>query len=161
MWLSVAQSGPQPNEPARPDRWFSYTNDVNDQVPLSIHVVRLERSHPDFEFCTTLGKGTALGMAVVSEQLKLLPADCGQTLSGINGDFYEKSEKYLGRPRDVQVHFGEVISSPAGHSCFWMDTNGSPNMTNVFSRFRVIWPNGKTTPMGLNQLREDDKAVLY
>src|SRR5438270_6244702 len=42
-----------------------------------------------------------------------------------------------------------------------MDAQGQPHMTNVFSRFRVIWPNGKTTPIGLNQLREDDAAVLY
>ena len=156
-----ARASQQTNELAKPERWFSYTNDVNDQIPLSIHIVRVERSHPDFEFGTTLGKGTTLGMAVVSEQIKSLPSECGQPLAGINGDFYEKSEKYLGRPRDVQVHFGEVISSPAGHSCFWMDADGSPHMTNVFSRFRVIWPNGKTTPIGLNQLREDDAAVLY
>jgi hypothetical protein len=42
-----------------------------------------------------------------------------------------------------------------------MDADGAPNMTNVFSRFRVIWADGKTTPIGLNQLREDDAAVLY
>jgi hypothetical protein len=34
-------------------------------------------------------------------------------------------------------------------------------MTNVNSRFRVIWENGTTTPIGLNQLREPDSAVLY
>ena len=149
------------NEAARPERWFSYTNEVNEDVPLSIHVVRVERARHDFEFCTTLGKGTSLAMAVVSEQVKGLPADCGQPLAAINGDFYEKSEKYLGRPRDVQIHFGEVISTPAGHTCFWMDPDGTPHMTNVYSRFRVIWPNGKATPIGLNQLREDDALVLF
>jgi hypothetical protein len=34
-------------------------------------------------------------------------------------------------------------------------------MTNVFSRFRAIWPDGKSTPIGLNQLREDDAVVLF
>ncbi len=150
-----------PNEPAKPERWFQYTNDVIEDVPLSIHVVRVERSHHDYEFCTTLGKGSVLGMAIVSEQVKSLPADCGQPLAAINGDFYEKSEKYMGRPRDVQIHMGEVISTPAGHTCFWMDPQGIPHMTNVFSRFRVVWPEGKATPIGLNQLREDDAAVLY
>jgi hypothetical protein len=148
------------NEP-RSERWFQYTNDINEEIPLSIHVVRVERSHPDFEFCTTLGKGTTFGMAVVSEQVKLLPSECGQPLAAINGDFYEKSEKYLGRPRDLEIHLGELISSPAGHTCFWMDADGIPHMTNVYSRFRVVWPDGKTTPIGLNQLREDDAAVLF
>ena len=151
----------QPGEPAKPDHWFSYTNEVDDSVPLSIHVVRVERARHDFEFCTSLGKGTTLGMEIVSEQVKALPPECGQPLAAINGDFYEKSKTYLGRPRDVQVHFGEVISTPAGHTCFWMDRHGSPHMTNVFSRFRVIWAGGKTTPIGLNQQREDDTAVLY
>jgi hypothetical protein len=149
------------NEPPKPERWFQYTNEVNEDIPLSIHLVRVERSHHDFEFCATLGKGTTLGMAIVSEQIKLLPSDCGQPLAAINGDFYEKSDKYLGRPRDMQIHFGEVISSPAGHTCFWMDGEGTPHMTNVFSRFRVTWPDGKSTPIGLNQLREDDAAVLF
>src|SRR6516164_4817636 len=96
-------------EVSKADRWFYYTNEVNEEVPLSIHVVRIERSHHDFEFCTTLGKGTTLAMAVVSEQVKGLPAECGQPIAAINGDFYEKSEKYLGRPRDVEIHMGEVI----------------------------------------------------
>src|SRR6185369_14282059 len=138
-----ARAGESSSEPARSERWFLYTNDIIEEVPLSIHVVRVERSHQDFEFCTTLGKGSTLGMAFVSEHVKSLPPECGQPLAAINGDFYEKSQKYLGRPRDVQVRFGEVISSPAGHTCFWMDADG------------------KTTPIGLNQLREDDAAVLY
>jgi phosphodiester glycosidase len=148
-------------EVSKPEHWFSYTNEVNEEVPLSIHIVRVERSRQDWEFCAALGKGTTLGMAVVSDQVKALPANCGQPLAAINGDFYEKSEKYLGRPRDVQIHEGEVISTPAGHTCFWMDKDGTPHMTNVYSRFRVIWPDGKTTPIGLNQLREDDAAVLF
>jgi hypothetical protein len=100
-------------------------------------------------------------MAIVSDQIKAMPPGCGQPLAAINGDFYEKAEKYLGRPRDVQIHCGEVISTPAGHTCFWMDSDDRPHMTNIFSRFRVIWSDGKSTPIGLNQLREDDAAVLY
>jgi hypothetical protein len=163
IWLgaSLAFAGSSTNELPKQERWFQYTNDVNEDVPISVHIVRIERSHHDFEFCTTLGKGSTIGMSVVSEQVKLLPPDCGQPLAAINGDFYEKSDRYLGRARDVQIHLGEVISSPAGHTCFWMTPDGEPHMTNVFSRFRVIWPDGKTTPIGLNQLREDDALVLY
>ena len=163
LLLATPAPAAQPaNEPAKPDCWFYYTNDVNEDIPLSIHIVRVERAHRDFEFCTTLGKSnTTFGMGIVSEQVKSLPPGCGEPLAAINGDFDEKSKVYMGRPRDVQVHFGEVVSTPAGYSCFWTDPDGSPHMTNVFSRFRVIWADDKTTPIGLNQFREDDAAVLY
>jgi large repetitive protein len=159
--LCAFGADPAATDTVKQDRWFSYTNQLNEEIPLSIHMVRIERAHHDFGFCTTLGKGSSMGMAIVSDQVKALPSECGQPLAAINGDFYEKSEKYLGRPRDVQVHLGEVISTPAGHACFWMDPDGAAHMTNVFSRFRVQWPDGKTTPIGLNQMREDDAAVLY
>jgi hypothetical protein len=66
-----------------------------------------------------------------------------------------------GRPRDVQIRDGEVLTHPAGHSCFWIDPHGRPQMTNVYSRFRVVWPGGKTTAVGLNAERAADTAMLY
>ncbi|MGO8930199.1 MAG: phosphodiester glycosidase family protein [Limisphaerales bacterium] len=149
------------NEPVKPNHPCRYTNEVVAEIPWSIHIVEFERGRRDFELCTTLGKGNVIGMGTVSEQIKSLPRACGEPLAAVNGDFYEKSEKHEGRPRDLQIRFGEVTSSPAGHTCFWVAPDGTPQMTNVFSRFRVIWPNGKTTPIGLNQLRDDDSAVLY
>ena len=101
------------------------------------------------------------GMGTVSEQLLALPRQLGRLMAAINGDFYDKSEKYQGRPRDLQIHQGEVVSNPAGHTCFWVAHDGTPQMTNVYSRFRVIFPDGKTLPVALNQAREDDAAVLY
>jgi hypothetical protein len=134
---------------------------VIDDVPWSIHIVKIERSYPGFEFCTTLGKGGVFGMSTVSEQVKGLWSEPKQPLAAINGDFYDKSEKYQGRPRDVQVRQGEVVSNPAGHTAFWIDSSGTPHLTNVFSLFRVIWPDDKVTPIGLNQDREDESCVLY
>jgi hypothetical protein len=148
-------------EPPKPAHCFTYTNEVIEDMPWSIHIIKIDRERRDFKFCTTLGKGDVLGMGTVSEQIKSLPSDCGQLLAAINGDFYEKTEKHEGRPRDLQIRFGEVVSSPAGHACFWVTPDGTPQMTNVASRFRVIWADGKTTPLGLNQVREDDAAVLY
>jgi hypothetical protein len=149
------------NEMTSANVGFNYTNDVIDDKPWSIHIVEVDRGRREFEFCTTLGKGNVIGMGTVSDQVKSVPAQFGQPLAAINGDFYEKKEKEEGRPRDLQIRFGEVVSCPAGHDCFWIAPDGTPHMTNVFSRFRVIWPNGATTPVGLNQLREDDAAVLY
>ncbi len=143
------------------DHGFRYTNDVQPELPMSIHIIQVERNRPDFEFCTTLGKGNAIGMGVVSEQIKALPHDRGQPLGGINGDFYDKKEKEGGRPRDIQIRFGELITNPAGHTAFWIAPDGSPQMTNIASRCRVAWPNGAETPIILNAQRDDDAAVLY
>ncbi|HEV2392522.1 MAG TPA: phosphodiester glycosidase family protein [Verrucomicrobiae bacterium] len=148
-------------ESRRHEHWLTYTNDVIPDVPWSIHIVRIERPFPEFEFCTTLGNERAFAMATVSEQLKnLLPAE-GQPLAAINGDFYDNSKNYQGRPRDLQIRNGEVVSSPAGHTCFWIDPAGNPRMTNVESRFRVIWPQGGSMRLGLNQERSAEGAVLY
>ncbi len=164
IWLSLAvalSAAAGTNETIQPDHGCRYTNEVVEDMPWSIHIVKIERGRHDFEFCTTLGNSNVIGMGTVSQQVKSLPRAHGQPLAAINGDFYEKKEKAEGRPRDLQIRFGEVVSSPAGHTCFWIAPDGTPRMTNVFSLFRVIWPNGQTTSVGLNQLREDNAAVLY
>jgi hypothetical protein len=113
------------------------------------------------EFCTALGKGNVIGMGIVSDQVKSLGSSHGRPLAAINGDFYEKREKEEGRPRDLQIRFGEVISTPAGHTCFWIGPDGAPRMTNILSRFRVSLADGASTAIGLNQYRDDKAAVLY
>jgi len=158
---SQAWGGGGTNTAAQRPRSFSYYNDVVPAGPWSIHIAKVERSHPEFQFCTTSGKGDLLGMGTVAEQVKTLPPELGQPLAAINGDYYEKSEEYEGRPRDIQIRRGELISSPAGHTAFWIDRLGNAQMTNVYSRFRVVWPEGKTQAIGLNEERRDDAAVLY
>jgi len=129
--LAFAAGSGTNGESARPERWFQYTNEVIDDIPWSIHVVKLDRSSRDFLFVTTLGKGDIFGMGTVSDQLKTLPQALGRPMAAINGDFYDKSEKYEGRPRDLQIYRGEVVSNPAGHTCFWMTADEWPQMTNV------------------------------
>ena len=148
-------------EDARPERSISYTNEVLPRIPWSVHVVKIARSHPEFRFTTTLGGGPVLGMDTVSEQILTLPREAGKPLAAINGDFYEKLGNYPGRPRDLQIRNGEVLTQPVGNTCFWIDAKGNPQMTNVFSRFRVVWPNGKTTPFAMNARRTNDAAMVY
>lgn len=143
------------------DRCVSYTNEIVASVPWSIHIIRIDRTRQNIRFTTTLGGGKELGMGIVSEQVKSLPAGAGLPLAAINGDFYAKAKDYPGRPRDLQIRDGEVLTQPAGHTCFWIDRQGNPHMTNIVSRFRVIWPNGKTTPFAMNLERTDGTAVLY
>jgi hypothetical protein len=143
------------------DSCISYTNDVVPSVPWSIHVVKIDRACKNVRFCTTLGGGNVLGMGIVSDQVKGLSAGQGTPLAAINGDFYEKANEYPGRPRDLQIRNGEVLTQPTGHTCFWIDRHGNPQMTNIMSRFRVMWPNGKATPFEMNTERTNGMAVLY
>jgi hypothetical protein len=142
-------------------RFITYTNDVDPELPLSVHVVRVDYAHPEVRFCTTLGGGKTMGMGIVSDQIKSLSPALGQPLAAVNGDFYDKSKDYPVRPRDVQIRQGELVTQPAGHSSFWIDAQGRPQMTNIHSRFRVVWPDGKTSRFGLNVPREDDAVVVY
>jgi hypothetical protein len=148
-------------EPARPTRGFTYLNDKDPTVPWSVHVVKVERAHAGIGLCTTFGNGDVLGMRTVSEQVKLLPPEAGLPVAAVNGDFYTSSANYLGRPRNIQIRLGELVSGPSGHTAFWLDAAGNPHMTNVQSRFRVLWPDGTATPFGLNEERGSGAAVLY
>lgn len=143
------------------ERSIVYTNEVVARIPWSMHVVKVDRSHPELQFQTTLGGGETMGMGTVPEQIKSLPPEAGKPLAAINADFYEKAKEYPVRPRDLQIRNGEVLTHPAGHTCFWIDAAGNPQMTNVYSRFRVVWPDGKATPFAMNAERTNDAAVLY
>jgi len=155
LFLASAHGAP------KAERYISYTNVVYPHIPLSIHVVKGDRTRADLRLHTTLGGGGVMGMGNVTDQLKALPAELGTPLAAINGDFYEKAKDYPGRPRDLQIRNGEVLTHPAGHACFWIDADGTPRMTNVYSRFRVTWPDGDSTPFGLNVERTNGTAVLY
>jgi hypothetical protein len=161
LWSLSAIGSEVANGPARPERFISYTNVVNPEMPWSIHVVRIDFSHRDLRFCTTLGSGDVFGMGIVSEQIKTLPRELGQPLAAINGDFYEEGEDFPVRPRDVQIRQGELVTHPSGHTSFWIDREGKPQLTNIVSRFNVVWPGGKQSPFGLNVQRADDALVLY
>jgi hypothetical protein len=157
----VAHGDDTTNKAPRSERLLLYTNDVIPDVPWSVHVVRFDYTNAELRLCTTLGEGEVMGMGNLTEQLKTLPRELGQPLAAINGDFYDKAKGYPSRPRNVQIRQGEVLTAPSGHACFWLDAEGRPQMTNVYSRFRVVWPDGKVTPVGLNAERTNGAAMLY
>jgi hypothetical protein len=147
-------------EPERKGRGFSYLHDEDPKVPLSIHVLKVERSRPEFEMHSTLAKGSAIGLGTMTEQTKALPLGLGKPIGAINGDFW-KDGRYEGDPEGLQIMRGELISAPGERSCFWIDTNGRPHATNVLSQMKVTWPNNATTVIGLNEERTDRGVVLY
>lgn len=148
-------------ETNRSQRGFRYIHDQNADVPWSMHIVKVQRGHPSLEFQTTLGRTNEFGMSLISEQARSTASEQGQPIAAINGDFYTNTETHPGRPRDLQIRHGELLTDPDGHACFWIDPDGTPRMTNVQSRLRVVWPNGKVTPFGLNEPRGSDAVVLY
>lgn len=157
---AVAQGTNPPG--AKSSRGFTYLHDEVRDVPLSIHVLKIERSCKDLQLDTTLGWGTNLGMSIVSEQMRRLPRSLGRPVAAINGDFYYTSWRYPGDPMGLQIAHGQLISAPAeDRACFWVDANDQLWLTNVQPRFHVTWPDGKTTPFGLNEERDSDMAVLY
>ncbi len=157
----LGASGEDTNRPAKPEHYISYTNEINADVPWSIHIVKFDRARSDLRFYTTLGGGEVMGTDVVSAQVKSVPREVGKPLAAINGDFYDAAEDYPVRPHDVQIRSGEVLTHPAGHSSFWIGADGQPQLTNVTSRFRIVWPGGQTTPFGLNLARSNDAVVLF
>jgi hypothetical protein len=156
----VQGSQPTPAS-ARASRGLHYQNDEIPTGPWSVHVVRVERGNPDFEVHSALARGSRFGLATLSEQIRALPADLGKPVAGLNGDFFRRQEPYLGDPKGLQILRGELVSGPCDWTCFWMDPQGNPQMTNVQSRFQVTWPNGERTPFGLNEPRPRNGAVLY
>jgi hypothetical protein len=129
--------------------------------PWSIHIVKIDRERTDFEFTTTLAKGSNFGLSTLTEQIKVLPAEWGHPVAAINGDFWNEHPKYPGDPKGLQIHHGELVSTPSDRPSFWIDPAGKPQIGTVTAQFKVIWPNGATTPFGINEEREYNTAVLY
>jgi exopolysaccharide biosynthesis protein len=140
----------------------SYLTDTVEEVPWTIHIVKVDRLQTNFSFETTLGRSNQIGMSLVSEQVKALPAALGRPMAAVNGDFYKNTSKYPGDPEGIQIAQGELVSAPRPtHSCFWIDAAGLPHITNIQSNFKITLPDGRTSSFGLNEERGADAVVLY
>ena len=106
---------------------------------------------------------TIFGLSTLTEQIRALPQEAGSPVAALNGDFYvvEARHPYLGDPRGLQILDGELISAPGDQASFWIDATGNPQATNVIRNLKVTWPDGSTTPIGLNEERGNGAAVLY
>ena len=167
LWvcLAVAAFGQPTNgheANGKSDRGYAYLHDVVPGVPWSIHILKFELGRADLELQTTLGGGSTMGVGLVSEQVKALPAELGRPIAALNGDYFLSTRECAGDPEGLQIRQGELISAPSEkRSCFWVDAAGNPHVTKVSSAFQVTWPGGIVTPIGLNEERAGDAAVLY
>lgn len=140
---------------------LQYTHERIGDVPWAIHVLKIDRRSPDFRLISTLGQGTIYGLSGISKHVASVPSDLGTPAAAINGDFYRIAVgPYQGDPTGLQIVLGELVSAPTGPS-FWIDPSGRPQIGEVLSQMKITWPDGSTTPIGLNEERRDDAAVLY
>ena len=148
-------------QPGRSGLGIQYVHDEVAEKPWSIHVLKIDRTRGDLEFHTTLARGNSLGLSTLSEQLKAFPQSLGQPLGAINGDFWREGHQPDGDPMGLQIREGELVSAPSDRACFWIDSQGQPQATNVLTQFTVTWPDGQSTLFGLNEERTNNGAVLF
>lgn len=142
-------------------RGLTYLHDSVPAVPWSMHVIKISRT-ADLSIETTLGSGDQFGMATISDQVRRFQPPSLRPIAAINGDLYTSDPNYPGDPEGLQIKGGELVSGPSTNRvCFWIDSQGSPHIADVRSRFMLQLPDGCSLPFGLNQSRLDDGVVLY
>jgi hypothetical protein len=156
-WTGVAPAA----ESDRSSTGFTYQRDEVPDVPWSIQILKIERNNPNLELHTTVANGDSIGLTSLPHQLSLLPPELGKPVAAINGDYYQAKAPYKGDPKGIQISRGELISAPFDWTCVWFDAAGIPTMGIIKSQLSVTWPNGTSTPLGLNEPRAATQAVLY
>ena len=140
---------------------LEYNNYRKPAGPWSIHVVRVPRGKSPFQIQAVHAGGTALGLSRLSDQATLVDSALARPVAAINGDFYQREGPYAGDPRGLQIVEGELVSAPTGGASFWLDAIGEPHASNTVSLVQVTWPDGTTTPIGLNGNRRPNAIELY
>jgi hypothetical protein len=154
--VTAASTAPAAN------RGYVYTNHVVPQVPWSIHLIKLDRKRTDLELDTTMGQGSFFGMELVSRQVALIPRALGQPVAAINGDYYNHGYSHAGDPQGIQIARGELVSGPnSTRVAFWVDSERNMHRGTITSLFHAVWSDGVKIPLGLNEPRRPDDAVLY
>lgn len=140
---------------------LDYANVRDTNLPLSVHIARLERGRKDLQIVTSLGQGRIHGLASLSRQVAAFPRALGTPLAAINGDFFEiRPGPYQGDPESLQVINGEVVSGP-NDKAFWIDPEGEPHLEKAYSRFEIIWPDQSRSRFGLNQAPRPHSITLF
>jgi hypothetical protein len=129
--------------------------------PFSIHLLKIDRTKPQFKFATSLAQNTILGLQPLSQQVKAISQAGHKPVAAVNGDFFRiRSGPYQGDPLGLQILNGELISSP-GRVCFWLDTQQRPHIATIQADFQATWPDGTSIPFDINQELKKGHAVLY
>jgi len=158
---TLAQAASPEIRGSKPVDGVSYWNERVANVPWSIHIMKIDRSRRDFAFVAGLARDKVLGVSMIADQARAVPAQIGKAIGGVNGDFYLRDNPtYAGDPRGLQIFNGDLVSGPST-VCVWFDAEGNPRLDDVKGDFKVTWPDGSTIPFGLNEQRPRGLAVLY
>lgn len=154
---------PEAERTAQAGSGISYRNEKIAEGPLSVHIVRVDRSRSDLSLGTTLGRGSVLDLSVLSDQVKALQIPGMKPVVAINGDFFRTDrEAYAGDPLGFQVMQGELVSSGyTNRPSFWIDAQGRPQIGLVESVFEVTLPGGAKFPFQINEERVRGSVRLY
>ena len=127
---------------------------VDKAIPLSIHVLEVERGRPDLLIMGSVGQALK-GKESVPKMAAALVGR-GKPIAAINGGFFEISKQplFYGVTSGLSILDGELVRGPKTTSlCF--DAAGNPSIRKVSAKFRVVWPDGVETPFGLNSPTSD------
>ena len=133
---------------------------LEEATPWSIYVVAFDLARPDLALLATVGAGVN-GSETVGEMVALLPRAAGVPIAAINGDYFEylTEPRYRGTLQGMTLLEGELAGGPAG-TTFWLDDQRRPHLGSVRSQFTLTWPDGATTPFGLNCSTSDYKSEV-
>jgi len=141
---------------------LSYRLERDGDHPWAISILIVNRAYTEYRLVSTLAQDTIFGLASVIEQVKGLPAELGTPMAAVNGDWFElPAGPYQGDLDNIFIHRGQLVSLPTGNDAFWIDMQGQPHVDHVTAGLQVVWPDGTSTPLGLNGPRYDNGAVLY
>ena len=88
---------------------LTYLNVQNSTLPLSLHVVRMDRHQPELALRVLHSRSQVQGVATMSNMIRKLDPLLGRPLAAINGDFFDRDKPYAGDPRGLEVVDGEEI----------------------------------------------------
>jgi hypothetical protein len=152
----------KPHEEPQTHDGVTFEHYVDEKVPWSINVIRIDRSRTNLELSTAIGQGSRIGLSRLTDQLESIPAEAGKPIAAINGDFYTlDGNSYEGDPRGLQILRGELVSAPIERECVWILPSGAPEVGEVTSKFTVQWGTGDKNHFGLNEARGGSSVVLY
>src|SRR4051812_34157334 len=122
---------------------ITYSHDKIANGPVSIHILKVDRSRKDLTFYTPHARNRILGVSLLAEQARSIPQEIGRAIAGINGDFYIRDNPtFAGDPRGLQIVNGELLSAPST-VCVYFDDQNNPHLDEVKGDFNITWPDGK------------------
>jgi len=138
---------------------------VRSDGPLEVDALVLDLDAPGLKVESPHAGASVLDVETVSSQANRIDDSDRYATGGINGDYFFLSPKeYAGKPIGLQIHRGEIISSPwrQGRSCFAMLSDGRPAIDSPSMNAWATAQDGSTFPIEeINAPRGPNSLVLY